>query len=88
VRELRLLSDARVLVALGSFAWDGALRALRQLEVSIPIPKPRFAHGAEVELGSYVLLGCFHPSQQNTFTGKLTVDMMDAVFARARALSR
>jgi len=62
VEELRLLARARVLVALGSFAWEGALRALRGLGVEIPRPKPRFAHGAEIEVGEYTLLGCFHPS--------------------------
>src|SRR5687767_301255 len=68
VRELELLEGVRALVALGGFAWDGALRALRALGHEVPRPRPRFAHGAEVEIGPYVLLGCFHPSQQNTFT--------------------
>jgi uracil-DNA glycosylase family 4 len=86
VRELRLLPKAHVILALGLFAWDGTLRALRQLGVQVPSPRPRFGHGAEAEVGEYVLLGCFHPSQQNTFTGKLTAEMMDAVLARARAL--
>jgi uracil-DNA glycosylase len=86
VRELRLLRDARVLVTLGSFAWDACLRALRSLDFPVPRPKPRFGHGAEVSVGRYVLLGCFHPSQQNTFTGKLTEEMLDAIFSRARSL--
>jgi uracil-DNA glycosylase family 4 len=86
-RELELLENARVLVALGSFAWDGALRAARALGAEIPRPRPRFGHGAEAELGRWRLLGCYHPSQQNTFTGRLTVPMIDAVFARARQLS-
>jgi uracil-DNA glycosylase len=86
-RELTLLSQARVLVGLGSFAWDGALLALRSNGVPIPRPKPRFGHGAEAAVGSFTLLGCFHPSQQNTFTGKLTEAMMDEVFTRARALA-
>ena len=73
----------RVIVALGSFAWDGALAALRRAGVEVPRPKPRFGHGAEAQVGPYTLIGCFHPSQQNTFTGKLTEPMMDAVFARA-----
>ena len=87
VDELRLLERAKVLVALGSFAWDGALRALRELEQVIPRPKPRFGHGAEALIGRYVLVGCYHPSQQNTFTGRLTEAMLDELFARARELA-
>ena len=86
VEELRLLTSSRVIVALGSFAWDGALRALRELGEAVPRPKPRFGHGAETFVGRYALVGCFHPSQQNTFTGKLTESMLDSVFARAREL--
>jgi uracil-DNA glycosylase family 4 len=86
-RELEVLRRGRVLIALGSFGWDGALRALRGLGEELPRPRPRFGHGAEVEVGRWSLLGCFHPSQQNTFTGKLTVPMTDAVLARARALA-
>ena len=87
VRELRLLGRARVLLALGGFGWDGALRAVRGLGFEIPRPKPRFGHGAEVAVGPYVLLGTFHPSQQNTFTGRLTEPMLDQVLNRARAIS-
>ena len=86
VSELELLESASVLLALGSFAWDGALRAARALGHEIPSPKPKFGHGAEAELGPYRLLGSFHPSQQNTFTGKLTRGMLDAVLARAQEL--
>lgn len=86
-RELRLLGGLRVIVALGSFGWDGCLRALRANGAEVPKPKPRFGHGSEAALGEVTLLGCFHPSQQNTFTGKLTEPMIDAVFARARELS-
>ena len=86
-RELELLGRCRVVVALGSFAWDGTLRAARALGVEVPRPKPRFGHGAEADLGRWRLVGCFHPSQQNTFTGKLTVPMTDAVFARAKELA-
>ena len=82
-RELRVLDRARVLVGLGAFAWDGTVLALRGLGHEVPRPKPRFTHGAEVEIGPYVMLGCYHVSQQNTFTGKLTREMLDAVFARA-----
>ncbi len=86
-RELELLERAAVIVALGAFAWDGVLRAARTLGAEVPRPRPRFGHGAEADLGRWRLLGCFHPSQQNTFTGKLTVPMIDAVFARARELA-
>ncbi len=88
VRELGLLRRGRVIVALGSFAWAGSLLALAGLGAEIPRPRPRFAHGAEARIetggGGWTLLGCFHPSQQNTFTGKLTEGMMDDVFARAK----
>jgi uracil-DNA glycosylase family 4 len=79
-RELDLLG-ARVVVCLGAFAWDAALRlyGLR--------PKPRFGHGAEVSVDGTTLLGCYHPSQQNTFTGVLKPEMLDAVLLRARDLS-
>jgi uracil-DNA glycosylase len=87
VRELHLLERARVLVALGNFAWDGALLALRPLGIATPRPKPRFAHGAHTRVGPYELVGCFHPSQQNTFTGRLTEAMMDEVFRHACALA-
>jgi uracil-DNA glycosylase family 4 len=87
VRELELLSRARVLVCLGGFAWDAALRALRERGVAIPRPRPRFGHGASLALGRWTLLACFHPSQQNTFTARLTEKMMDQVLARARELA-
>ncbi len=86
-RELALLEEVRVIVGLGSFGWDGALRALAASGHAIPRPRPRFGHGAEVRIGPYVLLGAFHPSQQNTFTGKLTPPMLEAVLRRARELS-
>jgi uracil-DNA glycosylase family 4 len=87
VRELRALSRVRVLVALGSFAWDGALRAIGALGHSPARPRPRFGHGAEAVVGPYTLIGSFHPSQQNTFTGKLTPKMLDAVLSRAKRLA-
>jgi len=86
-RELELLERCKVIVALGSFAWDGVLRAARARGTEVPRPRPRFGHGAEAALGPWRLLGCFHPSQQNTFTGKLTVPMIDAAFSRARDLA-
>jgi uracil-DNA glycosylase family 4 len=87
VRELEQLGNCRTIVALGGFAWDGALRALGGLGAAAPRPKPRFGHGAEAEVGSWKLIGCYHPSQQNTFTGRLTESMLDEVLARARELS-
>jgi len=87
-RELDLLGDVRVIVCLGAFAWDAALRILAARGVAVPRPRPRFGHGAELELAAApLLLGCFHPSQQNTFTGRLTAPMIDAVLLRARALA-
>jgi uracil-DNA glycosylase family 4 len=86
VRELELLSQVRVVVCLGGFAWDAALRALRERGEASPRPRPRFGHGACVEVGPWTLLACFHPSQQNTFTGRLTEKMMDQVLARAGEL--
>jgi uracil-DNA glycosylase family 4 len=86
VKEMELLPRASVLVALGSFGWDGALRALAAAGHATPKPKPRFGHLAEATIGNRTLVGSFHPSQQNTFTGKLTEPMMDAVFVRAREL--
>ncbi len=86
-RELALLERCRTIVALGAFAWDGALRAIAALGGELPRPKPRFGHGAEAVAGRWTLLGCYHPSQQNTFTGRLTKPMLDTVFARARELA-
>jgi uracil-DNA glycosylase family 4 len=87
VRELEILRALRVVVALGSFAWDAVLRAHVDRGGERVSPKPRFGHGAEAEAGDLRLIGCYHPSQQNTFTGKLTAGMLDAIFVRARELS-
>jgi uracil-DNA glycosylase len=87
VREIELLPRLRVIVCLGSFAWDGALRALPSLGLDMPRPRPQFAHGGLVDLGRYQLLGCYHPSQQNTFTGKLTMGMLEDVLRRAVVLA-
>jgi uracil-DNA glycosylase len=84
-RELSLLPRARVIVCLGAFAWDAALRALGAIGASIPKPRPRFSHGSEAEVGAFTLVGSYHPSQQNTFTGKLTESMLDDVFDRAKS---
>jgi uracil-DNA glycosylase len=85
-RELAALVSLRVIVALGAYGWDGGLRAMAALGHRVR-PKPRFGHDAEAAVGPVTLLGCYHPSQQNTFTGTLTAPMIDAVFSRARSLA-
>ena len=90
VRELQLLREVSVVLCLGGFAWDAALRLLvaaRGAGAPPLRPKPRFAHGAELAGEPYTLLGCYHPSQQNTFTGRLTEPMIDSVLQRARELA-
>ena len=86
VREISLLSEVRVIVALGQFGWDAAIRALAALGHT-QRPKPLFGHGVEVPIGPYMLLGSYHPSQQNTFTGRLTAPMFNEVINRARLLA-
>ncbi|MDP9242577.1 MAG: uracil-DNA glycosylase [Actinomycetota bacterium] len=85
-RELTALDRVRVIVALGAFAWDGVLRAAATSGAR-PRPRPKFGHGNEAEVGRWTLLGTFHPSQQNTFTGRLTAEMLDEAFVRAWALA-
>ena len=93
-RELQLLGPStQVLLALGAFGWHALLASLTDLGWVVPRPAPAFAHGAEAVLvapsgNPVTLLGCFHVSQQNTFTGKLTPQMLDDVLARAVQLSR
>jgi len=88
VREVQLvLPTLRSVVALGGYGWAGALRGLTAAGLPVPRPRPRFGHGAEADLGGVTLLGCYHPSQHNTFTGRLTPDMLDDVLGRARALA-
>ena len=82
VRELRLLKHVRSVVALGAFGWDGFLRAARELGHDTK-PRPAFGHGATAAVGPYRLFGSYHVSQQNTFTGRLTEAMLDAVFTSA-----
>jgi uracil-DNA glycosylase family 4 len=87
-RELDLvLPGLDVVVCLGSFGWEAAFRALARAGLPTPKPRPRFGHGAEVPLGDLTVIGSFHPSQQNTFTGRLTEAMLDAVLGRAAALA-
>jgi uracil-DNA glycosylase family 4 len=85
--ELDLMPQVRVVVTLGNLAWNQTLRLLGDRGHAVPRPRPRFGHGSEVPLHGLVVLGSYHPSQQNTFTGTLTEPMFDAVWARARALA-
>jgi uracil-DNA glycosylase family 4 len=88
-REWSLLSRKRVILALGGIAWDAALALARRNGCDVSHPKPRFAHGAVVELCEGLrLVGSYHVSQQNTFTGRLTDAMFDAVLKRCRQLSK
>ncbi|MEV5411492.1 uracil-DNA glycosylase [Thermopolyspora sp. NPDC052614] len=96
-REVRLVAESlRVVVALGGFAWQAVWPALRQAGYALPRTRPRFGHGAEAALGraadagaghGITLLGCYHPSQQNTFTGRVTAEMLDTIFRRAVELA-
>jgi uracil-DNA glycosylase family 4 len=83
-REVELvLPDLRAVVALGSFAWTATWAALRANGLAVPRPMPKFGHGAETTVGKVTVIASFHPSQQNTFTGRLTEPMLDAIFRRA-----
>lgn len=93
-REVALVSaDVRVVVALGGFAWQAIWPALRDAGYVLPRPRPPFGHGAEVEIisprgASAHLVGCYHPSQQNTFTGRVTAQMLDDLFTRVNVLRK
>jgi uracil-DNA glycosylase len=87
VRELALLSRVRVLVALGAYAWESSFRVIAALTGDDARPRPAFGHGAVARAGGYVVAASYHPSQQNTFTGKLTQSMLRDVFATAQALA-
>jgi uracil-DNA glycosylase family 4 len=78
-----VLPHLRSAVALGAFAWQALLGCLGRVGLDVPRPRPRFGHGAEVQVGDVLVVGSFHPSQQNTFTGKLTEAMLDQVLDRA-----
>jgi len=96
--ELALLTEVRVIISLGNFAWQAMLRTVRRIGGTVPAPKPRFGHGAEVCLDApddgswpgpkrWIMLGCFHPSPLNTQTGVLSEAMIDEIFSRARELA-
>jgi uracil-DNA glycosylase family 4 len=82
-----LLPTVRAVVCLGSYGWDAALRGLTRLGRPVPRPRPKFGHAARVEVDDLTVLGCYHPSQQNTFTGKLTQQMLDDVLGTAARLA-
>jgi uracil-DNA glycosylase len=91
-QEIRLVAPSvRVVVCLGAYGWAAATRSLRGAGYAVPRPLPKFGHAAEVTVtsaaGDLTVLGCYHPSQHNTFTGRLTTEMLDAVFTRARELA-
>jgi uracil-DNA glycosylase family 4 len=87
--EWRLIgSEVRVIIALGAFAWRAALQMIRSAGGTVPAPAPQFGHGATAVAGDVTIIGCYHPSQQNTFTGKLTPQMLDDVFRQARERSQ
>lgn len=91
-RELELvLPSTQAIVCLGKFGFDALLNALQSVGGAVPKPRPKFGHAVEYPIpgpyGEVVVLGCFHPSQQNTFTGKLTEPMLDAVLTRAKTLA-
>ena len=87
-RELELvLPSVRAVVCLGALAWNATMSALSEVGLSVPWPLPRFGHGVEVVIGGVTVLGCYHPSPHNTFTGRLTEEMVDAVLERASRLA-
>jgi len=86
-RELALLEGIRVIVPLGAYGWGAALRAIAAVSGVDPRPRPKFGHGAEARIGQYAIVGSYHPSQQNTFTGRLSREMLVAVLARAQDLA-
>jgi uracil-DNA glycosylase len=86
--ELDLVSaDLKVIVCLGHFAWQASWRELARMGYQVPVPRPAFGHGVEVRMAGLLVIGCYHPSQQNTFTGRVTGPMLDAVFERARGVA-
>ena len=82
-RELAALDRVRVIVPLGAFGWEAAFRAIATVTGTDARPRPRFGHGAEARVGGYIVVGSYHPSQQNTFTKRLTQPMFRAIFERA-----
>ena len=86
VQHLQQLRNVRAILALGKIAFDGVLAALTETGIEIPTPRPAFAHGAEYRVGAYTLIASYHPSRQNTQTGRLTEAMFEAIFKRVDSL--
>jgi uracil-DNA glycosylase family 4 len=84
VQHLKLLKHTQIILALGKIAWDGILATLLELRIEVPTPRPQFAHGAQVRIGDFTLIGTYHPSRQNTQTGRLTAVMFDEVFKQVK----
>jgi uracil-DNA glycosylase len=82
-----VLPSTRVIVCLGHYAWQAVWRELGRVGLAVPRPRPTFGHGAETAVGGLLIMGCYHPSQQNTFTGRVTEQMLDDVFRRAKAVA-
>lgn len=88
VRELELIRPTlKVVVVLGGFGWAALWPALEAIQIKTPKPRPKFGHGVEIDVAGLTILGCFHPSQQNTFTGRLTEPMTDGIFQRAAKIA-
>jgi len=84
--ELMFMKNCRVILCLGQFAWDGVLRALKKRGMMAPLQKSMFGHGVSMTAGPYILIASYHPSQQNTFTKRLTESMLDDIFRNAKSL--
>jgi uracil-DNA glycosylase family 4 len=83
-REFELLKNVRLLIGLGAIGFNAILKLLETHGVGLPRPRPKFGHNAKYQIGSYVVIGTYHPSRQNTNTGKLTAPMFDHIFQTAR----
>lgn len=87
INEIEILKP-KVIICLGMVGWNAVLSAVRQIGNALPRPKPKFTHGGVCVLDITTMLGCYHVSQQNTFTGRLTQDMLDEVLKNALKLAQ
>ncbi len=88
IQHLALLKDLQVILALGKIAFDSVLAALAQIGIAIPSPRPTFGHGAQYQIGPYLVIATYHPSRQNTQTGRLTKKMFDDIFSQVKSCLR